>query len=886
MSASHILLTAKGQDDRWLSMTPDRTYFEAKYQPRVNRSRESFEIPFDNQPTYDTTGRCTITPKGDFLTGLTLRTILPAIYPTQSGEYVFPTPSSQVGATVYVNKSLTQVVADGVTLTANTVGNHYFSIGAAVTFAGTAYSIFDLDGTYTISSIPTSNSFTCATNLAGLSYNGTVSTPGIQCGDVVSYFSTQNSNLWVNYTVPAINVNYINNFQFNSNVYPSIRFANSADAAFWGFDARQGLTYTFSSNVITPPWTLTQSGWITGFLPPSLSTYVDSVAHKLCKAVRIKIGKQTIKEFTGEYIELQNDLWVPYENKAILKLLNGTLDQTQSVAAREYYVRIPMGAHEYPLCALTQQQLSISVDFEQYSALSDNLNAGTGDFLNPPSYTTFNASGIVSSLNVQTTFSYQQYIFVVTYAGKLIVYDTTKSFSDPTSYRVITALAGSTSLFRQFCVLSGTLYIGLTNGQLISGNLNELIQANYSSFILNNYSPTFGSLTGTLVADFRYVYYAVSNTLNSNVYLVQYDTTKTFTDSTSYTSFDFTNDVNSSVTSLNQILSNSSNVYIIPNISSLLYTHTLGLNFTTQWAPVNYSAYGTNVSTGVLIGSTFYFILDSFNILKYTGSTFSSITTGFSVGSGLKNLLAVGNYIYASSNSTSVSSVVRIDTNNNCSYQYYSSTDSFSPITFDGTAPKIFANGPRFVYMFTNDVSQTTSPVIIQRFDPYGPNTTFQASIIADYESLPSGTPKPDKILVPIIQTQKVTDMNVMDIHGPVKELFIVGTSSSANVFQYSNLSNQSTLALTAGEHIVTDDVGTRTFLKTIQAFETHTAMPIRNVSVIPFEFHPESEVPNGTVNFSRIKDQVFSGDARTVWARTYNILAIQGGLGGLIFNS
>jgi hypothetical protein len=883
MSASHILLTSRGQDDQWLSMTPDRTYFEAKYQPRVNRSRESFEIPFDNQPVYGTTGRCTITPKGDFLTGLTLRTILPAIYPTQVGEYVFPTPSSQVGANVYVNMNLTQVVADGVTLTANTVGNHYFSIGAAVTLAGTAYSIFDLDGTYTISSIPTSNSFTCATSLAGISQNGTVSTVGIACADIVSYFSTQNSNLWINYTVSPISVSYNQNFQFISTVYPSIRFANSADAAFWGFDSRQGLTYNFSSNVITPPWTLTQSGWITGFLPPSLSTYVDSVAHKLCKAVRIKIGKQTIKEFTGEYIELQNDLWVPYENKAILKLLNGTLDQTQSVAAREYYVRIPMGAHEYPLCALTHQQLSVSIDFEQYSALSDNLNPGTGDFLDPSSYTTFNASIIVSSLNVQTTFSYQQYIFIVTYSGQFIIYDTTKNFTDPTSYIILSAFSG-TSLFKQFCVLSGTLYIGLTNGQLASFIIDELIRGINSSFTVNNYVPTFGSLTGTLVADFRYVYYAVSNTLNSNVYLTQYDTTKTFTDSASYTSFDFTHDVNSSVTSLNQIISNSSNVYIIPNISSLLYTHTLGLNFTTQWTSVNYSAYGTNVSTGVLIGSTFYFVLDSFNILKYTGSTFSGITTGFSVGSGLKNLLAVGNYIYASSNSVAVSSVVRIDTGDNCSYQYYS--DSSAPITFDGTAPKIFANGPRFVYMFTNDASQTTSPVFTQRFDPYGSNTTFQASIIADYESLPSGAPKPDKILVPIIQTQKVTDMNIMDIHGPVKELFIVGASSSTNVFQYSNLSNQSTLAFTAGEHIVTDDVGTRTFLKTIQAFETHTAMPIRNVSVIPFEFHPESETPNGTVNFSRIKDQVFSGDARTVWARTYNILAIQGGLGGLIFNS
>jgi hypothetical protein len=893
--ASQMLLRARGLEDRWFTGTPQRTYFETKSEPRVNRSRESFELPFDNQPVYGQTGRCTVPPKGDFLTGLTLRTVLPAIYPTSQGEYVYPKPSSDVGASVYVNMGITFAVADGVTLTANTTGNHYFSVGAQVTlvdaktYTGSGFLIYDLDGTYTISSIPTANSFTCVTTNAGTCTTGTVTTVGIACADIVSYFSTQNSNLWINYIVSPISVLYNQNFQFSSNIYPSISFINSADAAFWGFDARQGLTYTFTSNLVTPPWTLTQSGWITGFLPPSLSTYVDSVAHKLCKAVRIKIGKQTIKEFTGEYIELQNDLWVPYENKAILKLLNGTLDQTQSVASREYYVRIPMGTHEYPLCALTQQQLSISIDFEEYSALSDNLNAGTGDFLNSSSYVVYDASNRILNgqpMNVQTAFSYQQYIFIVTYTGNLIIYDTAQSITDSASYQVITALAGSTSLFQQFCVLSGTLYIGLANGQLISGNLNELIQKNTSSFVLNNYSPTFGSLTGTLIADFRYLYYAVSNTVNSNVYLTQYDTTKSFTNSTSYTSFDFTKDVNSSVTSLNQIISNSSNIYIIPNISSLLYTHTLGLNFSTQWSSVNYSSYGTNVSTGVLIGSTFYFILDSFNILKYNGSVFSKITTGFSIGTGLKNLLAVGKYIYASSNSVSISTVVRINTLDNCSYQYYSSTGSTAPITFDGSAPEIFANGPRFVYMFTNDPSQLTNPLFVQRFDPYAPNTTFKSSIIADYESLPSGVPKPDKALVPITQTQKVTDMNYMDIRGPVKELFITGASLSTNVFQYSNLTNQSTLALTAGEQILTDDVGTRTFLKTIQAFETHTSMPFRNVSVIPFEFDPESETPNGTVNFSRIRDQVFNGDARTIWARTYNILKIQGGIGGLMFNS
>jgi hypothetical protein len=172
---------------------------------------------------------------------------------------------------------------------------------------------------------------------------------------------------------------------FSSDVYTSISFVNSADAAFWGFDSREGLTYALPA---TPPWTLTQSGWISGFLPPSTSTYDDSVAHKLCKAVRVLVGKQTIKEYSGEYIELQNDLLIPYENKAILKLMNGTLDQTQATVAREYYVNLPLGTKEVPLCALTHQHMSVEIDFDSYLNVSQNLNSGTGDFLDAKSYTT------------------------------------------------------------------------------------------------------------------------------------------------------------------------------------------------------------------------------------------------------------------------------------------------------------------------------------------------------------------------------------------------------------------------------------------------------------------------------------------------------------------
>ena len=947
MSAADLLLTVRGQDDRWLSMAPDRTYFEAKYQPHVNRSRETYEIPFDNQVTFDSTGRCTIPVKGDYMTRMTLRTVMPPIYPTVEGQYVYPTPSSEVGATVYVNKTLDLVVADGVTLTANTVGNHYFSIGAQVTLAGTAYVIFDLDGTYTITSIPTANSFTCSTVLAGISYNGTVSSPGIECGDIISYFSTANSNLWVNnvtnktwqitgasvagttvtfttsapsnfpvgsqvlinlpnsgvvnqtftvtastdttFTCTIIGFTYTNspsdsvslvvpplqltNRVFSSDVYPSISFANAADAAFWGFDSREGLTYSLTA---TPPWTLTQSGWISGFLPPSTSTYDDSVAHKLCKAARVLVGKQTIKEYSGEYIELQNDLLVPYENKAILKLMNGTLDQTQATVAREYYVNLPLGTKDVPLCALTHQHMSVEVDFDSYLNVSQNLNQGTGDFLDTKSYTTYDAStGILGGqpVNVQTTFSYQQYIFIVTYGGQFIIFDTTKNVDDPASYIVLSAFSG-TNLFSQFCVLSGNLYIGLTDGQLARMIISELIQGNISSFIVNNYTPTIGSLTGTIVADFRYVYYTVSNTASSNVFVSRHDTTGVFTNPGSYTTVDFTETFDSGVTGVYQTLSTGTELIMLPQgTPGSLYTHQLNANVQSQWYVLDYSSYGTQVTEGVLIVSSLYFVIDDFNILKYTNSNFT--LNGFLTipYDELRNLIAVGNYIYCSTNNVAV----QIDTSQDLS--------TAAAYKFPAPLPVnqyVLANGPRYVYMFAQGDNTATN---IVEFDPYGPDTTFKASILVDYESLPLGISKPDKALLGLVQTQKVTDMNYMNIKGPVKELWVTGASDTANVFQYSNLAARSTLELT-GEQIITNDVGTRTFLNTIEPFETHTSMPIRNFSVIPFEFDPESEIPNGTINFSRIRDQVLSANAQTVWVSNYNLLAIQGGIGGLIFNS
>jgi len=897
---------------------------------------------------------------------------------------------------------------------------------------------------------------------------------------------------------------------FQSTTYSGITFANATDAAFWGFDYRQGPVFTFPT---TPQLTYVQGGWIPGSLPPSNSTYNDSVAHQLCRAIRILVGKQVIKEYSGEYIELQNDLLVPYENKAILKLMNGTLDTTQSTFSRQYYVNIPLGMNEFPLSAMKHQNMSVEIDFEKYTSLSSQLNPGSGNFFDPASYVNTVAN---STFCIKATLSYQHYILLLSYTGILTVYDTeTNTYI---SYQAIAA-------FYFICVLGHTLYILTTNGYVLRGNIDQLINGNYTSFISNFYVPCVVNNVITIVADVRYIYYLTQDS-TPNLYLTLYDTTQDFLQTSSYTTINITTSVDAAVTDAYGVIILGTDMFLMTKTIGTMYKYSFS-----QWTKLDYSSYGYLVRMGTVINNSIYFIIDSINILIYTNGVFAyvplkpkiqlntflavgdnktlysldgvtwvptsttgnwysvtygnnkfvavgvntamyssdgvtwvptsatgfwysvtygnnqfvavgenttmyssdgvtwnpptSITgswnsvtygnnkfvavgfnttmyssdgftwnpptsvTGFwrgvtyeknrfvavgygktmyssdgftwnpptsvtgawnsvtygknlfvavangktmyssdgdtwvptsvtgswnsvtygnnqfvAVGYGttmyssngvtwvptstigpwvsvvfaerglnigqIQTILPVGKYLYASTNST----IIQCDTTNSLAYQYLTN----GPVQFDGSAPKIFATGPRYMYMFTSDPGLPAT-VHYTQYDPYTQNSEFQASIIADYESTEH---PPENALVGIVQTQKVTDTTTMDIHGPVKELWITGSSSSP--FQYANLSNKSTLTF-AGEQMLTPDIGTNTYLGTIQAFETHTSTPIRNMSVLPFELNPESYTPNGTVNFSRIRDQVFAGQAQTIWVRNYNIISIQGGIGGLMFN-
>ena len=106
-------------------------------------------------------------------------------------------------------------------------------------------------------------------------------------------------------------------------------------------------------------------------------SYYDSVATYLVKNAELKIGGQTIQSITGEYIEIWNELNVPYENQPGLQLLTGKYDTGTSVGppGRIYYANLPFyffGNTELsiPITALDRQDVEVWVTFRNFSELT------------------------------------------------------------------------------------------------------------------------------------------------------------------------------------------------------------------------------------------------------------------------------------------------------------------------------------------------------------------------------------------------------------------------------------------------------------------------------------------------------------------------------------
>jgi hypothetical protein len=136
------------------------------------------------------------------------------------------------------------------------------------------------------------------------------------------------------------------------------------------FISTSGTTQTLGANSFISVYPI-----VSNTIQTTNYNYNDSVGTWAIKSAELKIGGQSIQTLTGEYIELWNDLNVPYENQSGLTLLTGKYDTTNVYSTRTYYTNLPFYFYgnpelSIPITALDRQDVEVWVTFRNFGELT------------------------------------------------------------------------------------------------------------------------------------------------------------------------------------------------------------------------------------------------------------------------------------------------------------------------------------------------------------------------------------------------------------------------------------------------------------------------------------------------------------------------------------
>lgn len=128
----------------------------------------------------------------------------------------------------------------------------------------------------------------------------------------------------------------------------------------------------------------------------------------------------------------------------------------------------------------------------------------------------------------------------------------------------------------------------------------------------------------------------------------------------------------------------------------------------------------------------------------------------------------------------------------------------------------------------------------------------------------------------------------------PVREIYIVIQNQSTAPYDFSN-NGLTNLGLSFnGQEYLSRQVIDAQYLQYVQAFQKYNVTPIRQFYVYSFANDPMNPRPTGQINFSRMKDITIditlaplAGLTRSmrIYATNYNVLRIENGLAGIMFN-
>jgi len=185
-------------------------------------------------------------------------------------------------------------------------------------------------------------------------------------------------------------------------------------------------------------------------------------------------------------------------------------------------------------------------------------------------------------------------------------------------------------------------------------------------------------------------------------------------------------------------------------------------------------------------------------------------------------------------------------------------------------------------------------------------NQTVSATMIVEYGYLSENEVKwmrKSRLEYLITQTQSTsfllppgfsTGTFKLPFINPVREIYIVIQNESTAPYDFSN-NGLTNLGLSFnGQEYLSRQIIDAQYLQYVQAFQKYNVTPVRKFYVYSFANDPMNPRPTGQINFSRMKDSTIditlsplAGLTRSmrVYATNYNVLRIENGLAGIMFN-
>lgn len=650
----------------------------------------------------------------------------------------------------------------------------------------------------------------------------------------------------------------------------------------------------------------------------TVGCYTDSIGHAIIEYADLLIGGQTIERISGEYMHIYSQSFISDSQELAMTYTVGdtsvTDTQTQyrsnqvyglgpaigysdSVDVPEYgwYPRtfmVPLpfyftrsDALSIPLVALSKQEVRVQIKLRSF----DKVLAGGGSSLIP------NSTEVVWTSN---TISVTKIIKTAKYVVSTVV--PSSSLSDwQTYFSGLIALPGP-----------GDTITATTTGDISSIGILR---------------PTVNTITWLPSSSTIAMY-------NRSVPSVAF--------------YDINGEPSELPVSCISICENNSSLVVACGLGTLCYS-TSGFfgPYTSVSTAINYQCVVSDGTNFLLVGLNGHAYMTYYDGVTYTHYSFPTINnfTSVSWSSGLQSFVVSGDgptmYTFTYLNGLSPIGSGEYGAYSSTFGELYSQTpitalstvaSNVTSTTFDGinwvslpntSAPPsgttwlthngsvMYAIRPGWISIGT-PVSGTGTTVINEPIGALQASLAVEYVFLADEEINYIKKSKIDYVITQLQRFEVVIPPSVTVLNGarlnfinPVKEMFfLIQDSNVLATNDYFNFYNTFTkgdqlvnlnLQLN-GEDIISDTVASALYMRQIQFLQNHTRLPNPNMAIYNYSWSidPENYLPTGQINMSRVQNQNLwlnltpSPNQRIVrvYAKSYNILRIQYGLGGNLF--